>query len=64
VFLFIHCGVTSLQGDYKEESAFDGISKTSVANGDYGASSSGSHEDLYPDDAVPGNFVILRLSYI
>ncbi|XP_062221469.1 NAC domain-containing protein 78-like [Phragmites australis] len=39
------------KGDNKDKFTFDGISKASVAQ--YGASSSGSHEDLYPDTAVP-----------
>ncbi|TVU27652.1 hypothetical protein EJB05_19148 [Eragrostis curvula] len=41
--------------DIKDKSTFGGISKTLVADGQYGASSSGSHEDLYPDTAVPAD---------
>lgn len=33
---------------------FDGISETSNAKVEYGASSSGSRENLYPDTALPG----------
>ncbi|KAK3159510.1 hypothetical protein QOZ80_2AG0150980 [Eleusine coracana subsp. coracana] len=38
----------------KDMSTFDGIYKTPAANDQYGASSSGSHEDLYPDKPVDG----------
>ncbi|KAF8779502.1 hypothetical protein HU200_002549 [Digitaria exilis] len=45
---------TSLQVANKVEFTFDGIGKASEASGQYSASSSGSHEDTYPDTAVPG----------
>ncbi|OEL37902.1 NAC domain-containing protein 53 [Dichanthelium oligosanthes] len=51
-----HADMTSnfaQKGDNKDKLTFDGISKASGANAQYGASSSGSHEDLYPDTAVP-----------
>ncbi|RCV08997.1 hypothetical protein SETIT_1G371600v2 [Setaria italica] len=41
------------KGDNKVGFTFDGIAKASEANVQYSASSSGSHEDLYPDSAVP-----------
>lgn len=41
------------KGDSEDKFTFDGISKASEANGQYGASSSGSLQDLYPDTAVP-----------
>ncbi|XP_062220792.1 NAC domain-containing protein 53-like [Phragmites australis] len=40
------------KGNNKGKFTFDGIPKASDANAKYGASSSGSHEDLYPDTAV------------
>ncbi|RLN08374.1 NAC domain-containing protein 53 [Panicum miliaceum] len=44
------------KGDNKDKFAL-GISKSSEANAQYGASSSGSHTDLYPDTAVPDDTV-------
>nr|APZ76781.1 NAC3 transcription factor [Bambusa emeiensis] len=41
------------KGNNMDGYTFDGISKTSDANSQYGASSSGSHENQYPDTAVP-----------
>ncbi|KAG2655076.1 hypothetical protein PVAP13_1NG552600 [Panicum virgatum] len=42
------------KGDNKDKFALDGISKSLEANTQYGASSSGSLKDMYPDTAVPG----------
>jgi hypothetical protein len=50
---------TSLQGGNKAGFTFDGTAKASEANGQYSASSSGSHEDLYPGSVVPGKCVLL-----
>ncbi|WVZ73099.1 hypothetical protein U9M48_021447 [Paspalum notatum var. saurae] len=41
------------KGDNKDKFTFDGISRASEANAQYGASSSGSHEDCYPETAIP-----------
>ncbi|KAJ1281681.1 hypothetical protein BS78_04G324400 [Paspalum vaginatum] len=41
------------KGDNKDKFTFDGISRASEANAQYGASSSGSHEDRYPETAIP-----------
>jgi hypothetical protein len=54
---------TSLQGDNKDKFALDGISKPSEANAQYGASSSGSHKDLYPDTAVPGTVFLFLIDH-
>ena len=54
---------TSLQGDNKDKFALDGISKSLEANTQYGASSSGSHKDLYPDTAIPGTVFLFLLDH-
>jgi len=47
----------SQKGDNKDKFTLDGISKSSEENTQYGASSSGSHKDLYPDTAIPDDTV-------
>jgi hypothetical protein len=52
---------TYLQSDNKDKFTFNGISEVPEANAQYGASSSGSHEDLYTDTEFPGTLVIFLL---
>ena len=54
---------TSLQGDNKDKFTLDGISKSSEENTQYGASSSGSHKDLYPDTAIPGTVFLFLIDH-
>ncbi|KAL6591530.1 hypothetical protein ACP70R_050033 [Stipagrostis hirtigluma subsp. patula] len=45
--------ISAQKGDSKDGFTFYGISKAPDASAQYGASSSGSHDDLYPDTAIP-----------
>ena len=52
---------TNLQSDKEDKFTFEGISEVPEANPQYGASSSGSHEDLYTDTEFLGTLVIFLL---
>jgi hypothetical protein len=54
--------VVLLQDESKDGSTFDGISTFTNAKAQYGASSSGSRGNLYPDSDLPGT--VLRPSVL